>query len=221
MFENEKIIVVLKLQKKTSLSKFYPSLSKGWQSESTFLSLDAYSQYRLSTTSINSAMTKQKNYQYRFGGPFNLIIAVGALFLIFFIASRIISWLWQLAFFLMPFLLIATFLINRKIITGYFGMIRNLYKRNKTTGIVAGVLSVIASPLLSVIFFGQAMTQRRLKKEQTKAGQETTNKFGEYIEYEDLSTTLNLNDAPKRKTKVEPEQPPKENNSNPYDSLWE
>jgi small-conductance mechanosensitive channel len=167
-------------------------------------------------------MSKQKNVQYRFGGPFNLIIAVVALFLVFFILSRIVSWLWQLALFAMPFLLIATFFMNRRIITGYIGTIRKLYKRNSTTGIIATVLSVIASPLLSVIFFGQAMFQRRLKKEQQKTTQEQQNKFGEYIDYEELDTTLNLNEPPRRKTKVEKETPPpKEENKNPYDSLWE
>lgn len=166
-------------------------------------------------------MSKQKNYQYRFGGPFNLIIAVVALFLVFFILSRIVSWLWQLALFAMPFLLIATFFMNRKIITGYIGTIRNLYKRNTTTGIIATVLSVVASPLLSVIFFGQAMFQRRLKKEQTKAANEQQNKFGEYIDYEELDAKLNLNEPPRRKAKVDKKTPPTEENKNPYDSLWE
>ncbi len=165
----------------------------------------------------------KREYQYRFGGPFNLIIAVVALFLVFFIASQIFKWLWQLAFFLMPFLLIATLLINRKIITGYIGMLGKLIKRNATMGIIASVLSVIGSPLLSVIFFGQAMMYRKAKKEGTIAKDQPKNKFGEYIEYEELDTTLNLNERPKRKPPVEREVPPKkeEEDTNPYDNFWE
>ena len=57
-----------------------------------------------------------KNYQYRFGGPFNWIIAIIAIFLVIFLVTQLVKILWWLAAALMPILLVATLIINRNVV---------------------------------------------------------------------------------------------------------
>ncbi len=163
----------------------------------------------------------KKEYQYRFGGPFNWIIAIGALILVFYIFTQLIKILWWLAAMLMPVLLIATFIINRSVLFNYVKMIRNLYKKNTTTGIIATVLSVIASPLVILGLFGQAMVLRKINKVNPQQQKADKNKFGEYIEYEEVNEQFKnlLNEVPREKPRIELRQPPKED-PNPYDELW-
>ena len=166
----------------------------------------------------------QKNYQYRFGSPFNWIIALLAIFLIFYVATQFIRILWQLALFAMPVLLIVTLIMNRNVIFNYLKSIRNLYKRNVTMGVVATILTIIGSPLVTLFLFGQAMFLRKAKKAQKQAQEQQENKFGEYIEYEevDRSFTRLLNEKRKQENKV-PRSNGNNNRSedNPYDKLWE
>lgn len=175
-------------------------------------------------------MTKrQQQYQYRFGGPLNLIIALLGLALVFYLFSMLMRLAWTLALWMMPVLLIATFVMNRGIIINYLRGIGKLYKRNKTMGLVAGGLSVIGSPLVTLFLFGQAMLMRRVKQSQDKQQQAKNSKFGEYIEYEELDSSFNnlLRENPRRKEpkpRIEIRETPKEQpkkDDNPYDSLWE
>ena len=146
----------------------------------------------------------KKEYQYRFGGPFNWIIAIGALILVFYIFTQLVKILWWLAAMLMPVLLIATFIINRSVLFNFVKMIRNLYKKNPTTGIIATIISLIASPLVILGLFGQAMVLRKMDKTTPRQKKEEKNKFGEYIEYEEVQEQFNnlLNEVPKEKSNI-------------------
>ena len=66
----------------------------------------------------------------------------------------------------MPVLLIATFIMDRSLIINYAKRIGKIYKANKTTGLIAGGLSVLGSPLIILFLFGQAMLFRKVKKAQ-------------------------------------------------------
>lgn len=169
----------------------------------------------------------RRQSQYRFGGPFNLIIALLGFILVFYLFSMLMRLAWTLALWLMPVLLIATFIINRELIFNYVRGIRNLYKRNKTMGIIAGGLSILGSPLVTLFLFGQAMLLRKVDKAQAKEQEKKNAKFGEYIEYEELNNFTNLlNEKTRRKEqpRIEIRETPKrqsKRDDNPYDSLWQ
>ena len=179
--------------------------------------------------------------QYRMGSPFNWIVALVAIFLVFFIITRLVQFIWWLAFVTMPVLLIATFIIDRQVIFNFFKMIRGLYKRSVATGVIATILTAIGSPFVTLFLFGQAMFKRRLKKAEQQAFQEQQNKFGEYIEFEEVPNTRLINERRKTATRIRVEReertertenntnrtqrqqnPPRDNQeNNPYDKLWE
>lgn len=169
---------------------------------------------------------QRNNSQFRIGG-FNVIIALLVFFLIFFLFSMVVKFLWQLALILMPVLLIATFIMDRSLIINYVKRIGKIYKANKTTGLIAGGLSVLGSPLIILFLFGQAMLFRKVKKASAKQEQEQTSKFGEYIDYEEVDDSFKrlINERPKRQNPIEirevPKEEPKKRDDNPYDSLWE
>jgi uncharacterized membrane protein YfhO len=165
-----------------------------------------------------------KNYQYRFGGPFNWIIAIVAIILVFFLISQLVKILWWLAAALMPILLIATLIINRSVVFDFVKSIRNLYKRSLGAGVVATALTVIGSPFVVLFLFGKAMLVRKIDKFKKEAEVENENKFGEYIQYEEVdSFTKLLNEQKKQEQKVRIEIDPPKNDktNNPYDKLWE
>jgi uncharacterized membrane protein YfhO len=165
-----------------------------------------------------------KNYQYRFGGPFNWIIAIVAIILVFFLISQLVKILWWLAAALMPILLIATLIINRSVVFDFVKSIRNLYKRSLATGAIATVLTVIGSPFVVLFLFGKAMLVRKIDKFKKEAEVENENKFGEYIQYEEVdSFTKLLNEQKKQEQKIRIEIDPSKNDktNNPYDKLWE
>jgi len=169
---------------------------------------------------------QRNNSQFRISG-LNIVIALLAFFFIFYLFSMAVKFLWQLAFLLMPVLLIATFFLDRSSITNYIKRIGKIYKANKTTGLIAGGLSVLGSPLITLFLFGKAMLFRKFKKASEKQQGEQTSKFGEYIDYEEVDTSFKrlINERPKRQEPIEIKETPKERPSkkdnNPYDSLWE
>ena len=175
-------------------------------------------------------MTKrQQQYQYRFGGPLNLIIALIGFALVFYLFSMLMRLAWTLALWLMPVLLIATFIINRGLIINYVRNIGKIFKRNRTLGLIAGGLSIIGSPIVTLFLFGQAMLMRKVKQAEDKQQQQKNSKFGEYIEYEELNSSFNnlLREEPKKRKqqpRIEIRETPKQQprqEDNPYDSLWE
>ena len=165
-----------------------------------------------------------KNYQYRFGGPLNWIIAIVAIMLVFFLITQLVKILWWLAAALMPILLIATLIINRNVVFDFVKSIGRLYKTNLPMGIIATILTVVGSPFVVLFLFGKAMLVRKIDKFKKEAEVENENKFGEYIQYEEVdSFTKLLNEQKKQEQKIRIEiDPPKEDrNNNPYDKLWE
>ncbi|MGB0861631.1 MAG: hypothetical protein ACPG19_08985 [Saprospiraceae bacterium] len=165
-----------------------------------------------------------KNYQYRFGGPFNWIIAIVAIFVVIFLVTQLVKILWWLAAALMPILLIATLIINRNVVFDFVKSIRNLYKKSLPTGIIATVLTVVGFPFVTLFLFGKAMLFRKIDKIKKEAETENENKFGEYIEYEEVdSFTKLLNEQKKqeRKIRIDIDPPKEDRNNNPYNKLWE
>ena len=169
---------------------------------------------------------QRNNSQFRIGG-LNIIIAILVFFFIFYLFSMAVKFLWQLALILMPVLLIATFIMDRNLLINYGKRIGKIYKANKTSGLIAGGLSVLGSPLVILFLFGQAILFRKFKKATAKHEEQNTSKFGEYVDYEEVDTTFKrlINERPKSQNPIEireiPKDKPRSKDNNPYDSLWE
>ena len=131
---------------------------------------------------------------------------------LYFIAKSIFTLLSWLA----PVLLIATAIMNPKVLTSYGKWIINLLKKNPLFGIGAIIMTVIGFPVVSGFLFAKAMLYR--KADQMKKEYESQT-HGELIEYEEIEeddpiVPLELPPIKKSKPSVrqQPKQKPRPNN---------
>jgi hypothetical protein len=117
----------------------------------------------------------------QFKGWQSLIVMAVVMILIFVVARAFL----KLLYFVAPFLIIATAIINYKVILGYFKNIGKLFKRNPFLGIGAGVLSAIFYPVVTAFLFVQALLYRKVDKMQKE---QEGPRIGEYVEYEEIDT---------------------------------
>jgi hypothetical protein len=84
-------------------------------------------------------------------------------------------------------LLIATAIIDYKVLVGYVHWIVNLIKRNALLGIILAVLSLIAYPVTVSLLFGRALLQRTLRNAIKENEKQTAQKqLGEYVDFEEI-----------------------------------
>jgi len=128
-------------------------------------------------------------YEYRFGGnnnsPFSGIVGilVGVLFILglFYFLKFLFNLLWIL----LPVLLIITAVIDYKVFLSYGKWIVRLFQRNWIAGAVAGFLSVVGAPVVTLFLLGKALFQKKVKE--AKAAQEEQVQ-GEYVEFEEVDS---------------------------------
>lgn len=166
----------------------------------------------------------QYKREYSFGGfrpgggksPFNLgslLIAVVALIMLFVIARFVL----RLLYFIAPFLLIATAIIDYRVVTGYISWLVGMVKKNTLLGIGAIVLSVIGFPIVTVGLFGKALLNRKVRQIQKEKEQEMIRpEIGEYVEFEEVKKekTMRLPEIERR------EEPRRSNKDNEYDQFF-
>lgn len=159
---------------------------------------------------------------FRSGGsgksPFNfgtLLIAVVALILMFVIARFI----FRLLYFISPFLLIATAIIDYKVITGYVGWLINLTKRSTGLGIAAIILSLLGFPIVTAGLFGKALLNRQVRKMQQQQRDEVVHpEIGEYVDFEEVKKER---EKPMRLPEIEKrEEPRRPKQDNEYDQFF-
>lgn len=166
----------------------------------------------------------QYRREYNFSGfrpgngksPFNLgglLIAIVALIMLFVVARFI----FRILYFLSPFLLIATAIIDYRVITSYITWLINMTKRNALLGIGAIVLSIIGFPIVSAGLFGKALFNRQVRQAQKEKQQEMIRpEIGEYVEFEEVKRekTMRLPEIEK------PEEPRPPKKDNEYDQFF-
>jgi hypothetical protein len=117
----------------------------------------------------------------QFKGWQSLIVMAIVMVLLFVIARVFL----KILYFVAPLLIIATAIINYKVILGYFKNIGKLFKRSPLLGVGAGVLSAVFYPVVTAFLFVQALLYRKVDKiQQEQAGPQ----IGEYVEYEEVDT---------------------------------
>jgi len=164
---------------------------------------------------------KENNFNgFRSGGsgksPFNLgtlLIAVVSLILMFVIARFV----FRMLYFLAPFLLVATAIIDYKVITGYVGWLIGLTKRNTGLGIAAIILSILGFPIVTAGLFGKALFNRQVRKAQQQKHDEIVHpEIGEYVDFEEIKR-----EKPMRLPEIEKrEEPRRQKPDNEYDQFF-
>ena len=159
-------------------------------------------------------------HRYQFGGngnnksPFSGMVGV-AVAIIFFIALfYFLNFLFWLLWKILPLLVIATAIIDAKVIMDFFGWIGRLFKRNWIMGLAAGGLTIIGAPVVALFLLGRALLRKKIKTVQEDVKRQ---REGEFVEYEEIeSETLDL---PKLEPRPEPkpEEAPKKNG---YEDLF-
>ena len=110
-----------------------------------------------------------------------------------------------------PILLIATLIIDHKVITNYLKFLLTSLKNNPVLGLVYILLTIVGSPFVAGFLFAKAWMKRSLNKymgEQNSENQYT--EFEEVIEEEDFLILPNIDEAKKVERK-----------NNDYEDLFE
>ncbi len=163
-------------------------------------------------------MTFQRNTDS--GSPFSSVTAMIFLVLFFvglYFIAKSIFWILSI---IGPILLIATAIIDYKVLTGYLGWIGSLFKRNPLYGVGMSLFTIVGYPVVAAFLFVKALVKRKVNQYQEQI---TNEREGEYVEYEEVEEDFpeekpfDLNIPPK--LELPRKEPRKE--STDYDQLFD
>ena len=154
----------------------------------------------------------QTRKEFKIGGnPINSILGI-VIFVFMMIGLWFIArFFFKLLYWLSPAMLIATLIIDYKVVTGYGQWLVKLTKSNAIMGIGAIVLTVLAFPLVSAFLLSKALFKKKIKSVEKQAQQA---REGEFIEYEELDS------APLELPKLQKEKKTKDPSSD-YEQLFD
>lgn len=131
---------------------------------------------------------------YQFGGnnrsPLGGIVGilVGILFLV--ALFSFVQFLFKLLWYALPVIVIATAIIDHKVLLSYFGWVGRLFKRNVLYGLLVAVLTIVAAPVVALFLLGKALLKKKVNEVKNEMERKQQ---GELIEYEELeSETMEL-----------------------------
>ncbi len=164
-------------------------------------------------------MSYQRTYPSNSHWMINILIVIVGMIVLYYLAKGFF-WIAGMA---MPFLLIATLIINYKVVLNYGKMLMRLLQNNVLFGIVAILLTVLAFPVVVLFLFGQALLYRKMNKWQEEVKKQKEG--GDFSDFEEVSSeTLELpqlNEKKKEKVIIIEEEKPSSKKSNPYDGLFD
>ena len=159
--------------------------------------------------------------QYTFGvksSPMGTIGAILTFGLILFGIYYLIKGAYFVLGIIAPILLIATLIIDYKVVTGYIKSIYTNLKKNPLLGIGMIILTVLASPLVAGYLFAKAWMKRSIKKFMGEVPNPNVPNDKGYTEYEEVVEE----DEQDFLILPEVEQPkPVKKDDNKYDDLFE
>ena len=146
------------------------------------------------------------------GGIASLIIGVFIIIGLFWFVQFLFKILWAI----FPFLLIATAILDYKVILNYGKWVYGLFRRNWIAGGLIGLLSVVGAPLVTLLLLGRALFNRRVKQVEKEIEQRQQ---GEYTDYEEVDSEVL--DLPELETRKETRRPPTTSDDNDYEQLFD
>ncbi len=146
------------------------------------------------------------------GNPFSSIF--GIIFIVLFLLGLyfIARFVFTILYYLSPILLIATLILDYRVVVGYIQWLIGLTKKNPLMGIGAIALSVLGFPVLAAFLLGKALLKKRVKQAEAEARKA---REGEYVEFEELD----MEDEPVELPEVEP-RPGRKQDTNQYDDFF-
>ena len=108
-----------------------------------------------------------------------IVVISIVLIALFFVAKGIFN----LLYYIFPFLLIATLILDYKIVIKYLRMLFGLFKKNPIMAIAGILLTIFFYPAVTAGLFGIAFMNWRIKRNAKKAGGD---KPGQYIDFEEV-----------------------------------
>lgn len=156
-------------------------------------------------------MTYRKEVNFK-GNPLNSIVGIIVMILFLIGLWFLAKFIFRILFYLSPIMLIAAFIIDKHVVTGYIKWLGRLFKKNAVYGIGATVLSILGMPVVSTFLLGKALFRKKIKEMEE---QQRNIEQGELVDYEELdSEPLQLPD-------MEPEEPKNRNKNTGYEDLFE
>lgn len=132
------------------------------------------------------------------GGPFNslvgILMVVGVILAIYYISSLV----FKLLYFISPLLLVATLIIDYKVVVNFGKWLISLIKRNTILGIGATLLSLVAYPITSLFLLGTALFKRKVNQVRTNYQMQKEGELVDFEEIESRPSKLELPDLEKR-----------------------
>lgn len=157
-----------------------------------------------------------------FGSIMSLLIFVGVLVLLFFLVTSFVKLLYLVA----PILLIATLLINYRLVADYVLGVFETFQTDVLFGVAKVLFSVFCYPFVIGWLFAKAMFFRKVNKlhkdmeqQMGSLNQTYTNNDTQFAEYEEISSDLNIDEKPEKPTIVELPKP-KDKLRDDYDQLF-
>ncbi len=120
---------------------------------------------------------QQGGFQIGFNFIVSIVIAIGVLVALFFMA-RVVYW--ALAW-IAPVLLVLTLIINYRTVLNFGKWLWQLLTRSPLMGILAIILIVIGFPVVAAFLFGKSFIDRRMRQYMEEQGM-----IDEYVEYEEV-----------------------------------
>lgn len=160
-------------------------------------------------------MAERREFEFNVGGRrvppiLGIVIFVFILVALYFIARSIF---WLLSILALP-MLIATLIIDYRVVLGYIQWLVNLTKRNLIVGLLAILLSVLGYSLVSVFLLGKALFNRRIRQIEQEHREA---KEGKLVDFEELeSKPLDLDRLRERR-----KQPRPRDDDEKYDDFFE
>ena len=157
--------------------------------------------------------------QKKYSSPFNSLTSVIILVLFFvalFYIARAAFWILSM---LAPILLIATLIIDHKVVVDYGKWIVSQLKSNPIFGIGAILLTIFGAPVVAGFLFAKALLKRKFKKvKEEMEAQQGGISSGEFIEFEEVAekppVRLELPELRKRKEPLREQR-------NDYDDMFQ
>lgn len=129
-------------------------------------------------------MTRYKDYNVGARGqnPFGTFGPILIMVLVLFVLFYAVKGLFTILSFVAPVLLIATLIIDRKVIFDYVKFIGKLLKENTLVGILGVILTILGWHVVSGFLFAKAIMKRSLNKAINNMEKKVNPDFTEYEE---------------------------------------
>lgn len=130
-------------------------------------------------------MQQRLNNQPGNNNPFSAIVGI-LLMVVFLVGMYYVARLiFRILYFLSPFMLIATLIIDKSVIVGYVKWLGGMTRRNPLIGIGGIVLSILGFPIVSAFLLARALLNKKMKEVQ---GKEKSRRETQFIDYEELDS---------------------------------